>query len=216
MVALFTMDDKIYIGKSENYDNKGHYDNTDNSLLYVSDCQAAFTFLTSEGCTYPQDEALKQGVYTQEDYKEFSRIEDFLSQAGFSPEKEYYFDDKPFSLHEDTPEQAAPETKTIYYTINEGTARRANDANSFSDYKPGSATAEYRQMVDKVVEIGEQQKKRVDPMYHEKNTVAAMTAALPYMETEIQELAERTAGKLKQLTEEEFARFVFLPAEDME
>lgn len=28
------------------------------------------------------------------------------------------------------------------------------------------------------------------------DTVAAMTAALPYMETEIQELAERTAGKL--------------------
>ena len=48
------------------------------------------------------------------------------------------------------------------------------------------------------------------------DTVAAMTAALPYMETEIQELAERTAGKLKQLTEGEFVGLVFLPAEDME
>lgn len=47
------------------------------------------------------------------------------------------------------------------------------------------------------------------------DTVAAMTAALPYMETEIKELAERTAEKLKQLTEEEFAGLVFLPAEDM-
>ncbi|MBS7144146.1 MAG: DUF4316 domain-containing protein [Roseburia sp.] len=65
-------------------------------------------------------------------------------------------------------QQAAPETKTVYYTINEGAARRANDANSFYDYKPGSATAEYRSMVDKAVEIGERQKKRVDPMYHEK------------------------------------------------
>ena len=46
------------------------------------------------------------------------------------------------------------------------------------------------------------------------DTVAAMTAALPYMETEIQELAERTAEKLKQLIEEEFARLVFLPAEE--
>ena len=64
--------------------------------------------------------------------------------------------------------QAAPESKTVYYTINEEAARRANDANSFSDYKPGSATAEYRQMVDKAVEIGERQKKRTDPMYHEK------------------------------------------------
>ena len=168
MVALFTMDDKIYIGKSENYDSKGHYDNKDNSLLYVSDCQAAFTFLSSEGCTYPQDEALNRGIYTKEDYEEFSRITDFLSQAGFTPEKEFFFADKPFSLHDDTPEQTAPETKTIYYTINEGAARRAKEANSFSDYKPGSATAEYSQMVDKAVEIGERQKKRVDPMYHDK------------------------------------------------
>ena len=168
MVALYTMDDKIYIGKSENYDNKGHYDNSDNSLLYVSDCHAAFTFLSSEGCTYPQDEALNRGIYTKEEYEEFSRITDFLSQAGFTPEKEFFFADKPFSLQADTPEQTAPETKTIYYTINESAARRANDMNSFSDYKPGSATAEYRQMVDKAVEIGERQKKRVDPMYHEK------------------------------------------------
>ena len=168
MVALFTMDDKIYIGKSENYDNKGHYDNKDNSLLYVSDCQAAFTFLSSEGCTYPQDEALNRGIYTKEEYGKFSRITDFLAQVGFTPEKEFFFADKPFSLQADTPEQAAPETKTIYYTINESAARRANDMNSFSDYKPGSATAEYRQMVDKAVEIAEHQKKRVDPMYHEK------------------------------------------------
>ena len=48
------------------------------------------------------------------------------------------------------------------------------------------------------------------------DTVAAMTAALPYMETEIRELVERTAEKLKKLTEEEFAGLVFLPAEDME
>lgn len=47
-------------------------------------------------------------------------------------------------------------------------------------------------------------------------TVAVMTAALPYMETEIQELAGRTAEKLKKLTEEEFSGLVFLPAEDME
>lgn len=48
------------------------------------------------------------------------------------------------------------------------------------------------------------------------DTVTAMTAALPYMETDIRELAEHTAEKLKKLTEEEFAGLVFLPAEDME
>ena len=40
--------------------------------------------------------------------------------------------------------------------------------NSFSDYKEGSATAEYRTMVDKAVSVAERQKARVDPMYHEK------------------------------------------------
>lgn len=46
-------------------------------------------------------------------------------------------------------------------------------------------------------------------------TVAAMTAALSYMETEIQELVGRTSEKLKKLTEDEFAGLVFLPAEDL-
>lgn len=55
-----------------------------------------------------------------------------------------------------------------YYTINEEAARRANDMNSFRDYKAGSATAEYRRMVDAATELAERQKQRVDPMYHEK------------------------------------------------
>ena len=36
----------------------------------------------------------------------------------------------------------------MYYTIDEAMARRANNSYSFSDYREGSATAEYRQMVD--------------------------------------------------------------------
>ena len=55
-----------------------------------------------------------------------------------------------------------------YHTINEEAARRANDMNSFRDYKAGSATAEYRRMVDAASELAERQKQRVDPMYHEE------------------------------------------------
>ena len=40
-----------------------------------------------------------------------------------------------------------------YHTINEEAARRANDMNSFRDYKAGSATAEYRRMVDAATEL---------------------------------------------------------------
>ena len=70
---------------------------------------------------------------------------------------------------EQPPQTDAPEQTAVhYYTINEGAARRAKEANSFYDYKPGSATAEYRSMVDKAVEIAQRQKKRVDPEFHDK------------------------------------------------
>lgn len=57
---------------------------------------------------------------------------------------------------------------TKYYFINETAARRAKEMSSYCDYKPGSATAEYRYCVDKAVALAEAQKKRVDPMYHDK------------------------------------------------
>lgn len=69
---------------------------------------------------------------------------------------------------EETPEAEPAQTAVRYYPINEGAARRAKEAISFSDYRPGSATAEYRHYVDQAVEIAERQKKRVEPEYHEK------------------------------------------------
>lgn len=53
-----------------------------------------------------------------------------------------------------------------YYPINEEAARRAKNANSWSDYREGSATAEYRAMVDAAAEIAEKAKRKVDPEYH--------------------------------------------------
>ena len=66
------------------------------------------------------------------------------------------------------PPTKEPAASNYYYSINEGAARRAKEMNSYSDYKPGSATAEYRHYVDDAFEIAQAQKKRVDPMYHEK------------------------------------------------
>lgn len=54
------------------------------------------------------------------------------------------------------------------YKINEETAKRALEMNSFRDYEPGSATTEYNQLVANARAIADRQKKRVDPMYHEK------------------------------------------------
>ena len=61
-----------------------------------------------------------------------------------------------------------PTTTVTYYPISESAARRAKEANSFSDYRQGSATAEYRQYVDEAVKIAERQKSRVDPSLHGK------------------------------------------------
>lgn len=55
-----------------------------------------------------------------------------------------------------------------YYPINEELARRANDMNSYFDYKEGSATAEYKRSVDAAAKIAEEQKRKVDPIHHER------------------------------------------------
>jgi hypothetical protein len=56
----------------------------------------------------------------------------------------------------------------MYYDIDESTARRSKEMCSFSDYKPGSATAEYRQMVDEAAALVESKKQAVSPFYHDK------------------------------------------------
>lgn len=48
----------------------------------------------------------------------------------------------------------------MYYKINEETARTAQQLRSFSDYVPGSATAEYRDMVDEAARIAETVKQK--------------------------------------------------------
>ena len=55
-----------------------------------------------------------------------------------------------------------------YYAIDEAAAKRAHDANSYFDYKPGYATERYRACVDDAVKLAGEQKQQVDPMYHEK------------------------------------------------
>ena len=58
--------------------------------------------------------------------------------------------------------------KRLSYKIDEAAARRAKEANSFKDYKEGSATAEYQSMIAEAKEIAEAQKENVDAMHHDK------------------------------------------------
>ena len=104
--------------------------------------------------TQPQDPAPENGQEVQEETVSSKPQPEEPETPESSPEP---------AAQENTPQTAAP-----YYTINEAAARRAKDMNSFSDYQPGSATAEYRHYVDEAVKIAERQKARTDPMYHDK------------------------------------------------
>ncbi len=71
-------------------------------------------------------------------------------------------------MQEEASQEKEAGIQVRYYPINEAAAKRAKEMNSFSDYTPGSATREYKSLVDQAAEIAENQKKRVDPSFHEK------------------------------------------------
>lgn len=100
-----------------------------------------------------------------------AHVEDEIAQEAAAADmtvEEYAANGYEPVTQEEAPEQAQEKAAVRYYPIHEEAARRANDANSFRDYKPGSATAEYRRMVDHAAELAQEQKGRVDPMYHDK------------------------------------------------
>lgn len=96
-----------------------------------------------------RDEILKMHELSGQDLKEIP-IDDF--------EK----------MQEEASQEKEAGIQVKYYPINEAAAKRAKKMNSFSDYTPGSATLEYKSLVDQAAEIAENQKKRVDPSFHGK------------------------------------------------
>ncbi|MDE7244255.1 MAG: ssDNA-binding domain-containing protein, partial [Oscillospiraceae bacterium] len=89
------MDEKIYMGRRDHYDNRGHYINQDKSLTYVSDNGKMFGLLYGEGYTETQAAMVEKGVFTQEDYAEFAALQaDVLAQ--FEQKRAILFAGKPF------------------------------------------------------------------------------------------------------------------------
>ncbi len=137
---------------------------------YAKECRP----LLNQGEPLPEMPQLSDFDPSIEAYREqvMAEIEQEAADAGMTVE-EYAaagYEAPAAPEPEPAPEQPTkePAASDYYYSINEGAARRAKEMNSYSDYKPGSATAEYRHYVDNAFEIAQAQKKRVDPMYHEK------------------------------------------------
>lgn len=83
----------------------------------------------------------------------------------------------PTETAEDRPEDLPQESATTppASPINEELARRAKEMNSYDDYIPGSATAEYESYCAAADEIAARQKAKTDPIHHGK--IDALLAA---------------------------------------
>lgn len=83
----------------------------------------------------------------------------FATEPEQPDENQLTFDDIAYS----TKETSEPLT---YSTIDEDAARRGLESYSFSDYKPGSATAAYRVQVDEVLGVAAEVKQQLPEEYH--------------------------------------------------
>lgn len=89
-----TPGESVYLGLEENYSTDrgvGIYDNSDNSLVHVSDNPKMFNFFdASRGWTLSQQEMIDNGTFTAADYAEYDRIQQELI-ADFPGAQTKYF-----------------------------------------------------------------------------------------------------------------------------
>lgn len=104
--ALVGEDDKVYLGRRDHYDNRGHYINDDKSLRYLSDNEKMFDFVSGTGYTETQAELLAQGYFSMEDYAEFDTLRVGVL-AQFEQAEPLLFAGEPFSFVQ--PDAAAQE-----------------------------------------------------------------------------------------------------------
>ena len=88
---IFTKDGQVFIGKELNYDNHGNYDNSDNSLQFVSDNEKMFSMLSGTGWVLSQQEMIDNGAFTAEDYKEYATVRERLASQ-YEQEEEPIFE----------------------------------------------------------------------------------------------------------------------------
>ncbi len=106
--AFVGPDDKVYMGRRDHYDNRGHYLNADKSLLYLSDNKVMFDFVSGGSYSDTQAELLAQGCFTMEDYAEFDTLRVGVL-AQFEQTKPLLFAGEPFSfIQPDAAEQEQP------------------------------------------------------------------------------------------------------------
>ena len=74
--VAFLINDKLYMGDKEYYGSNGLYDNSDNTLQYVSDRLNAFYFMTGREFPDSAEVLLKRGEVTKEDFLEYRQLKE--------------------------------------------------------------------------------------------------------------------------------------------
>ena len=108
MTAFVGCDDKLYLGKSENYifgeSGFAYYDNGDKSLTYITDNLELYPFLYGSGWVCSQQEMIENGSFTKEIYAEYDRLQKgVLSQ--FEQIRTVKFAGEPFNYLETAEKQ---------------------------------------------------------------------------------------------------------------
>lgn len=93
-----------------------------------------------------------------------------LAQEKLAQENEKDISEKELSeeINNVTVHESLTTIKVKYYPIDEKNAKLAKEMNSFSEYVSGSATLEYKNLVDEAVKIAESKKESVDQALHVK------------------------------------------------
>ena len=92
---VFIRDQAVFMGERSRYENGVGYDNSDYSLIKVSDNEKMFHLLSGEGYVKSQMQLIEDGGFTQDDFKEFAELKTgVLSQ--FDEVREIAFAGEPF------------------------------------------------------------------------------------------------------------------------
>lgn len=111
-MAFTDENDAVYLGKRENYDHWGHYLNSDNSLLHISDNWKMFNFISGGGYSVSQSLLVAQGALSQEDFAEFDALRVGVL-AQFEQVEPLLFAGEPFQFVQTEQEQHAPVAAAI-------------------------------------------------------------------------------------------------------
>lgn len=90
MIVFASEDGKVLLGRQENYDNRGHYDNHDRSMLYLSDDSKVYGLLCGDGFVKTKAECLAGGIFSAETFAEFDRLKQTILTQ-FNQTKEQFF-----------------------------------------------------------------------------------------------------------------------------